>query len=116
MSKKITDAYLRSIKPTGEKQIVTIGDGLSLWVQPSGIKVFYLRYTVNGKRQNVSIGEYPSLTLKQAMLNAENLKREAKEKGVNTAEETKRKQQEEMSNQHTFKYFAELWLAQKKLS
>ena len=51
------------------------------------------------------------------MLNAENLRREAKEKGVNIAEERKRKQQqEEMSNQHTFKYFAELWLAQKKLS
>ncbi len=42
MNKRISDVYLRGLKPTDEIQKVQIGDGLALWVRPSGKKIWYL--------------------------------------------------------------------------
>ena len=40
--------------------------GLHLWVKPSIQKYWVFRYTVNGKRQGMSLGVYPEVSLKMA--------------------------------------------------
>lgn len=49
MSQKITDAFLRNLKPSDEIQKVNINDGLSLWVRPSGKKVWYQQHYHDGR-------------------------------------------------------------------
>ena len=40
--------------------------GLHLWIKPSKQRYWIFRYTINGKRQNMSLGAYPEISLKQA--------------------------------------------------
>ncbi len=44
------------------------GNGLYLLVRHTGTKVFLSRYTLNGKRKDMTLGKYPSLSLKQARI------------------------------------------------
>ncbi|PID36953.1 MAG: integrase, partial [Pseudomonadales bacterium] len=41
-------------------------EGLYLFVRHTGNKVFYSRYRLNGKRVELKIGNYPTMTLQQA--------------------------------------------------
>jgi len=40
--------------------------GLHLWIKPSGQKYWIFRYTIFGKRQGMSLGAYPEISLKLA--------------------------------------------------
>ncbi len=42
------------------------GNGLTLRVEPSGSKRWYQRVTIHGKRRNIGLGGYPSVTLADA--------------------------------------------------
>lgn len=120
---KITDVFLRNLKPTDEIQKINVNDGLSLWVRPSGKKIWYLRYYSAGKRQIATIGEYPALTLAKAQAAAEDLKEQAKE-GLNIAKakaEVRRIKIEgnaeaSFQTQNTFESIAEMWLADRALT
>lgn len=48
--------------------------GLHLMVSKTGRKFFYLRYTMNGRKGTVRIGEFPSVKLKDARIRAHELK------------------------------------------
>ena len=123
MSQKITDVFLRNLKPTEEIQKINIADGLSLWVRPSGKKIWYLRYYSAGKRQIATIGEYPALTLAKAQSAAEDLKAQAKD-GLNIAQakaqvrrvKIEGTQEGQEANRNTFEAVAELWLSDKALT
>ena len=118
---KISDVFIRNLKPTEEVQKVQIGEGLSLWVRPSGKKIWYLRYYVGAKRQIATIGEYPALSLKDAQRKADDLKAVAKEEGVNISKDAKKQRQikadaalaDQQENQKTFRAVAESWLDKK---
>jgi integrase len=42
------------------------GQGLSLLVRPNGTRLWLYRYTFAGKRQNMSLGQYPAVSLAKA--------------------------------------------------
>ncbi|MFH0021003.1 Arm DNA-binding domain-containing protein [Pseudomonas fluorescens] len=42
------------------------GDGLRLFVKPSGRKTWVLHFQLNGKRREMVLGNYPKLDLKKA--------------------------------------------------
>lgn len=64
----LSDTKLRSIhgKPYSGAAEVTDGDGLSARITPTGTITFQFRYRWNGKPVRLTVGRYPSTTLKEA--------------------------------------------------
>ena len=65
---KLSDFDVRHAKP--QDRVYKIGDGSRLWlyVQPTGKKVFRLLWRSCGKQKQLTIGEYPKITLGKARL------------------------------------------------
>lgn len=66
--KKFTDFFLKGLRPKASRYVETEGNGFYIEVMPSGEKSFRYRYRVNGRREKVTIGSYPSMTLKIARI------------------------------------------------
>ena len=62
----LTDTKLKALKPRDRVYIVTDSRGLYVEVFPTGGVIWRCRYRLNGKQEKVTIGKYPSLTLKDA--------------------------------------------------
>ena len=62
----LTDTAIRNIKP-GEKPVKLFDErGLFLLVTPSGGRWWRLKYRINGKEKQLSLGVYPDVGLKEA--------------------------------------------------
>ncbi|MEM8697020.1 MAG: Arm DNA-binding domain-containing protein [Pseudomonadota bacterium] len=62
----LTDTRIRNAKH-GPKPIKLFDErGLFLLLQPSGGKLWRLKYRIDGKEKKLSLGIYPDVTLKQA--------------------------------------------------
>ena len=88
---KITHTYLQNAKADGKTQRIPVGDSLFLQISPKGKKTWYLRYdtvSAEGKRKQniVSLGVFPGLGLKEARVEAERRKTQAKNENVNLVE------------------------------
>ena len=62
----LTDTKLRKIKPTGRAIKLTDEKGLYVYVTPSGGVSFRYDYRLNGKRETLTLGRYPDLSLGHA--------------------------------------------------
>lgn len=64
----LTDTAIRQIKPTNKPRRLFDGKqvGLHLLIQPSGAKLWRLRYTFNREEKRISLGKYPDISLEQA--------------------------------------------------
>lgn len=88
----LTDRTIRDAKPKSTVYRLRDGNvvcrGFGVTVAPSGAKTFFLSYTSpeDGKRKQVSIGQFPALSLKEARLKAGAL-REAVNSGKDLAAE-----------------------------
>jgi integrase len=61
----LTDVTVRNAKPNDNKDIrLNDGSGLYLLVKSNGAKWWRFDYSINGKRKTLSLGIYPSTTLK----------------------------------------------------
>lgn len=123
---KLTDAYLRNLKgAAGETHVERVGGGLELWVTVNQAgqtaKKWVLRYyATDGKRQKARIGEYPDLSLAKAQALSEDMKKKAKEEGVNLAQEQAKARRVKVEDvqterQNTFENVARAWLEKKGL-
>ena len=63
---KLNDTMIRAFKPSDRQEKHADGKGLNLLVMPNGSKLWRYRYRYNGKENNLSLGEYPEVTLKAA--------------------------------------------------
>ncbi len=63
---KLNDTKLRSIKAETKAQKFTDGEGLYLYVLPSGGKSWKIDYSFEGKRKTFTLGLYPIVTLASA--------------------------------------------------
>ncbi len=63
---KLTDSIVKAAKPKEKPYSLPDGQGLVLYVQPSGAKWWRFRYRFNGKAKMLSMGVYPGVTLKKA--------------------------------------------------
>ena len=70
----LSDTKVRSAKPSTKTITLNDGGGLQLEVKPTGSKLWRYRCTINGTRTRLSIGEYPSTSLKAARLQRDALK------------------------------------------
>ena len=81
----ITDVQARSAKPRAKKYKLPDGDNLYLLITPAGGKSWIYRYTASdGKPKEPTIGRYPTMTLKEARIKRDELKRQVAE-GVDVA-------------------------------
>lgn len=64
----LTDTALKALKPREASYIVSDDRGLYAEVLPRGSIVWRYRYRLNGKREKLTLGKYPALTLKNARL------------------------------------------------
>ncbi len=62
----LTDLAIRSAKPTNALQKISDGEGLQLWVQPNGSKLWRMAYRFAGKQKTLAIGTYPAIGLADA--------------------------------------------------
>lgn len=62
----LTDTALKALKPRDKPYTVADERGLYVEVFPSGGIVWRYRYRVAGKREKLTLGKYPALTLKNA--------------------------------------------------
>jgi integrase len=71
--KQRTDLYFRKAAARAERYELSDRDGLVMEVHPSGRKTWRYRYRLNGKREKVTLGPYPTISLEDAR----DLRREA---------------------------------------
>lgn len=62
----LTDVAIRSAKPTNSLQKISDGEGLQLWVQPNGSKLWRMAYRFAGKQKTLAFGTYPEVGLADA--------------------------------------------------
>lgn len=106
----LTDTTLRNAKPS-EKQIKLFdGHGLFLLIAPSGTKAWRLKYSFHGKEKLISLGLYPTVSLKEARERAATARKDI-ENGSDPSEKRKLKKS---ACQNTFEGVALEWHEQNK--
>ena len=112
----LTDLKARQAKVTGKSYAIADFDGLYLNISATGFKAWHFRFSWGGKRELMSFGGYPALSLKDAR----ELREQAREllaKGVNPHSDRKRKRHAiVLAGDHTFKAVYDKWLAHRSLS
>jgi len=106
---KLTDSFIKSIKPTQSTNSHSDGQGLVLLVKPSGLKVWRYRYRFLGTAKMLSLGNYPNVSLKDARKKHNELRQilqDGKDPSI-VRQEKKLNQQLEMGN--SFKSVAIKW-------
>ncbi|MDH3672695.1 MAG: tyrosine-type recombinase/integrase [Gammaproteobacteria bacterium] len=66
----LTDIQLRKSRPRTKPYELTDGAGLVAEVMPSGTVAWRYRYRLNGRREKVTIGKYPAISLAKARAKA----------------------------------------------
>ncbi|MCZ8403417.1 integrase [Achromobacter xylosoxidans] len=111
----LSDLMARQAKAIGKPYSLADFDGLYLYVSAIGSKVWHFRYSWLGKRERITFGGYPAISLKQAR----DLRDEARAllaKDINPHSERKRKRHViVLAGEHTFMAVYEKWLAHRSL-
>ena len=63
---KLTDSIIKNEKPTDKRKQLADGNGLVLYIMPNGSKLWRYRYRYGGTPKMLSLGEYPTVTLREA--------------------------------------------------
>ena len=71
----LTDAKIRSLKPTDKPFKVSDSHGLYLLVKPGGSRLWYLKYRINGKESRIALGAYPAVSLSDARQQREGIRK-----------------------------------------
>ena len=59
----LSDAKIRTIKPSDKPFKLTDSQGLYLLVNPGGSRLWYLKYRFNRKESSIALGAYPQVSL-----------------------------------------------------
>jgi integrase len=62
----LTDTAIRNARPGPRAKKIFDGDGLYLYLAPSGRRTWYFKYFFRGKERNLRFGRYPEISLKMA--------------------------------------------------
>ncbi|AMP93465.1 tyrosine-type recombinase/integrase [Legionella pneumophila] len=63
---RFTDTYIKNLKPSDKRVELFEGDGFGIFVYPTGTKTWVYRYKIDGKKDHVTIGNYPTVSLSEA--------------------------------------------------
>lgn len=62
----LTDVTCRATKPGPKRRKLSDGNGLQLWIMPSGARLWRFVYRFLGKQKAWAIGAYPKVSLTEA--------------------------------------------------
>ena len=71
----LTDAKIRTLKPSDKPFKVSDTHGLYLLVKPGGSRHWYLKYRINGKESRIALGAYPAVSLSDARQQREGIRK-----------------------------------------
>ena len=103
-----TEAAIRHAKPEQKPYKMTAGQGMYLLVNPTGSKLWRLKYRFDGKEKTLSFGGYPEVTLAQARLKREQARQQIAE-GIDPSCVVREQKQQAHQDRLTFKVVAERW-------
>ncbi len=63
---KLRDTNIRKVKPGPKPRKMYDGDGLYLIINPTGSRLWRMKYRYAGKEKSLSFGKYPHTSLKRA--------------------------------------------------
>jgi hypothetical protein len=108
MSKKLTDARIKALRPRKSRYEVWDGRGFGVRVAPSGRKSFVFVYHFHGRPRRMTLGTYPALSLADAN-HALAWARKQLDRGIDPGElvVAERKLEREAE---TFKELVNLWI------
>ena len=111
----LTDTQVRNTRATAGRVIkLSDGEGLQLWVKPSGAKLWNLAYRFDGKQRKLAIGPYPRVSLKDARARRDEAKR-LLDAGTDPSQQKRlAKLTATAQNSNTFAAIADELLAQKR--
>lgn len=66
----LSDAKIRTIKPSDKPFKLTDSHDLYLLVNPGGSRLWYLKYRFNRKESRIALGAYPQVSLSDAASSA----------------------------------------------
>ena len=101
----LTDTAIRGVKAADKPQKLFDGNGLFLFVAPSGVKSWRVKYRFQGREKLLTLGTYPQLSLKEAREACAAAKKQL-HAGVDPSAEKKLKAR---SAQTTFEAVAREW-------
>ncbi|WP_296405938.1 integrase arm-type DNA-binding domain-containing protein [Psychrobacter sp.] len=113
----LTDTQIKRLKPTdsctpSKPDKYSDGNNLRLWVRHTGTKTWVSDYKFNNKRQSLTIGTYPNITLAEARQRNLEIK-EMLEQGIDPR--TKKKEKEaQQDGSLLFDTIAQRWHAERK--
>lgn len=103
---------IRNAKPAAKPVKMFDGGGLYLLVQPTGGKLWRLKYRVGGKEKLLSLGAYPAIGLQDARIRRDQA-REQLAKGIDPGQLRKEaKRATEVAAANSFEFVARAWWAQ----
>lgn len=71
----LTDTRIRNTKPALSPFKLTDSHGLYLLINPGGSRLWYLKYRFNGKESRIALGPYPQISLSDARLQREGIRK-----------------------------------------
>ena len=105
----LSDATIRSAKLQPKAYRLFDGNGLYIEVQPTGSKLWRLKYRFNGKEKRLALGKYPETTLKEAR-EGKDTARKLLAMGIDpSAQKKAQKAAREAENENSFESVARRW-------
>ena len=74
----LTDTAIKRLKLRETRYLILDGNGLYLLVCPNGRKVWTVRYWIDKKLHQLTIGDYPMMGLAEARAERDRIKNEAR--------------------------------------
>ena len=108
----LTEARIRAAKPKDKPYKLRDGRGLHLLVNPSGARLWRLRFRQPGRESMVSLGAYPDVPLKVARERREET-RKSIAAGIDPAAQ---RRAERAGHENTFQSIALEWLEKRKFA
>ena len=71
----LTDAKIRTLKPSDKPFKVSDSHSLYLRVKPGGSRHWYLKYRISGKESRIALGTYPAISLSDARQQREGIRK-----------------------------------------
>ncbi|HHB7553881.1 tyrosine-type recombinase/integrase [Klebsiella pneumoniae] len=71
----LTDAKIRTLKPSDKPFKVSDSHGLYLLVKPGASRHWYLKYRISGKESRIALGAYPAISLSDARQQREGIRK-----------------------------------------
>jgi hypothetical protein len=107
---RLTDVQLRAWIKAGEPIAgKSDGDGLTFTLSANGLAAWVLRYRINGRRREMTLGRYPEISLLAARTRARAL-RAAVDQGIDVAAERQQEKEQRQASENV-RALAEDWFA-----